>query len=225
MRGWSRVSDRSREVAIRTADYLLREMQQPEGGFSTSQDADSEGVEGKFFVWDWASLTAAVGEPVAEALRRRTARQLGRHERPVVARISGRDRRATRHRGASLRGRDRARADNVCWQRAEQRVPPAVDDKVIAGWNGLAIRALAVAGRALGVPTYVDAARHAAGFVWERMLDEEGRLQRSWRAGAAHVAGFLDDHALLGLGFLTLFETTGEVVWFERAALLGDRDP
>jgi len=212
--------DRYREVAIRTADYLVREMQQPDGGFSTSQDADSEGVEGKFFVWDWASLTAAVGEPVAEAFG---AEPRGNWEGtnvlwtpesfPAIAERHGIEEHAF---ADQIEG-----ARTALLAEREQRVAPAVDDKVIAAWNGLAIRALAVAGRALGVLTYIDAARDAAGFVWEHMLERDGQLQRSWRVGSAHVAGFLDDHALLGLGLLTLFETTGEVVWFERAALLG----
>jgi uncharacterized protein YyaL (SSP411 family) len=201
--------DRYREVAVRTADYLVREMQQVGGGFSTSQDADSEGVEGKFFVWDWGALVGIVGEPVARALG---ATLGGNWDGTNVLWMPSVDDRSLPEVAAERASLFAAR---------ELRVRPAVDDKVIAGWNGLAIRALVVAGRALEVPSYVQAASDAAMFVWGSMLDEEGRLLRSWRAGSAHVAGFLDDHALLGLGLLTLYETTGDVVWFERATLLG----
>ena len=205
--------ERYRAVAIRTADYLLREMQQPEGGFSTSQDADSEGVEGKFFVWDWDELVDVVGEPLARTLG---AVPEGNWDGVNVlwtpTRLEEIDDRSSR---GEL---DAARASLFAVR--EHRVHPATDDKVIAGWNGLAIRALAVAGRALGERSWVEAATDAASFVWSTMV-EDGRLLRSWRAGRARVPAFLDDHALLGLGVLTLFETTGEIIWYERALALG----
>jgi uncharacterized protein YyaL (SSP411 family) len=106
--------------------------------------------------------------------------------------------------------------------RRGSRVRPATDDKVVAAWNGLAIASLAIAGAALGERAFTDAAERCATFVWERMRDSDGRLQRSWRAGSGRVAGFADDYASVGLGFAMLYERTGRTVWLLRARALAD---
>jgi uncharacterized protein len=213
--------DRHRTVATRTLDYLLREMQHPEGGFYSSQDADSEGVEGKFFTWSWDELVEAVGQPVAEAFG---ATPSGNWEgtnvlwRPVsldaVAQEHGMDAETLREQLQD--------ATRVLFERREGRIRPDTDDKVLTAWNGLAIRAFAVAGRAFDQPRFVEAAERAAGFVWERLRDERGRLLRSWRDGRAEIPGFADDHAILCVALLTLYETTGDAAWFTRARALGD---
>jgi uncharacterized protein YyaL (SSP411 family) len=104
----------------------------------------------------------------------------------------------------------------------EERVHPAVDDKILTAWNALAIRAFAEAGRIFDDRTYVEAAVGCAAFVWDHLRDEDGRLLRSWREGAASVLGFADDHALLAGSFLTLYETTADVRWFVAARELCD---
>jgi uncharacterized protein YyaL (SSP411 family) len=102
-----------------------------------------------------------------------------------------------------------------------ERVQPSVDDKVVAAWNGLAIIGLATTGRAVRDPALIDAAVRCGAFVWDRMR-VNGRLQRAWRDGRVSGPAFLDDHALLALGMLTLFETTADVRWFDRALELAD---
>jgi uncharacterized protein YyaL (SSP411 family) len=210
-------ADRFRDAAERTIAYLLRELRLPGGAFATSQDADTEGEEGRFFTWRWDELVGIVGEEVARAFG---AEPSGNWEgtnvlwlpQPVDDPTLAAEMDAARDRLFAERG---------------HRTHPGVDDKIVTAWNGLAIRALAEAGRAFGVPAYVEAASLAAAFAWEHLRGPDGRLRRSWRDGAAGPDGFADDHALLGLGCLTLYETTGEVRWFEAArdlaSTLGDR--
>ncbi len=210
-----------RRVATSTLRYLLREMRQPEGGFSSSQDADSEGVEGRFFTWTWQELTAHVGEHVAACLG---ATPEGNWEgknvlwRPfapgVYAAEHGLD-------PASLEvevDAGRARLFEI----RERREHPGTDDKVVAAWNGLVIQALAEAGRVFDDPGFVRAAERCASFVLERLVDDRGRLRRSWRAGAVGPPAFADDHALVASACLTLYETTGDTRWFVAARSLGD---
>jgi len=214
-------NERYRSVAARTCDYLLREMRHPDGGFLSSQDADSEGVEGRFFVWPWDELVAAVGEPVASALG---ATPGGNWEgtnvlwmpHPLAGVADGY--------GVELAdlGHDVDAARSTLFALRERRVHPATDDKVLAGWNGLAISALAEAGRALDEPRYVEAAVRAAGFVLEELRDAVGRLLRSWRDGRVSGKAFADDHALMAEACLTLYETTFELRWFEQARALAD---
>jgi uncharacterized protein YyaL (SSP411 family) len=214
-------NDRYRRVAIGIGEWLLREMQQPDGGFSSSQDADSDGVEGAFFVWSWDELTAIVGETVAEALG---ASPQGSwddtnvlwYPRPIVAVA------AEHGVDADALSAEIDRGLGQLFEHRAKRNPPATDDKVVAAWNGLAIASLAVAGSAVGEPTFLDAAERCASFVWEHLRDGNGRLQRSWRAGTARVPGFADDHALVGLGFALLYERTGRTDWLLRARELGD---
>jgi hypothetical protein len=211
---------RFRDVAQRTAGYLLRELRTPDGGFMSSQDADSDGGEGRYYVWDYAELARTIGEQAAKTLG---ARPEGNWEGTNVLWLPRSIAEVARSWGldpaALERDIDEAR---LALQRARRARPaPALDDKVIAGWNGLAIRGLAVAGRAFDEPALIEAASDAATFVWDRMRTADGRLLRSWRAGrAASVPAFLDDHASLGLGFLTLYETLGDERWFDRAAEL-----
>jgi len=211
---------RHRDVAVRTADYLLRVLRSPEGAFMSSQDADSDGGEGRFYVWGFEELTRVIAERAAIALG---ARPEGNWEgtnvlwfpRPIDDVAAGLGVTAE----ALATDVDAARM-SLQRERLSRR-EPAIDDKIIAAWNGLAIQSLSIAGRAFGDPALIQAATVAATFVWDRMRTLEGRLLRSWRAGRASVPGFIDDHALIGLGFLTLFETTGDELWFERAAQLG----
>jgi uncharacterized protein YyaL (SSP411 family) len=212
---------RYRTVAERTAGYLMRDLQQPDGGFSSSQDADSEGVEGRFYVWSTDELISLVGAPVADALG---ATDVGNWEgtnvlwRPeAVEEVAG----VHAMSPVELEG-NVEQALGILRARRSDRQPPATDDKVITAWNGLAIRSLAIAGRSFDDPSLVAAAARCAVFVWNALRDH-GRLMRSWRAGrVGPVGGFLDDHALLGLGFLALYEATGGSEWFVRARALAE---
>jgi uncharacterized protein YyaL (SSP411 family) len=221
-RAWQVTRDEGhRRIAEETAEYLLREMQHPEGGFWSSQDADSEGVEGRFFTWTWEELSGLVGEPVARCLGARPGgnwegtnvlwRQTSLTE---IARDEGLDPDELRAELADARA--------LLFEVREARTHPATDDKVLAAWNGMAIRALAEAGRAFEVDAWVEAADRAAGFVLGHLRDDLGRLTRSWRGGVVGRAGFADDHALMALACLSLYETTFELRWFEAARELVD---
>jgi hypothetical protein len=196
-------------------------MRHADGGFFSSQDADSEGVEGRFFVWSWDELVSVGGEAVATALG---ATPSGNWEgtnvlwRPIALGALSEE----MDLDAAELERDVERARRELLERRRERPRPATDDKILAAWNGLAIAALAEAGRALAEPRYIEAAISAADFVLEALRDDRGRLVRSWRDGRAGRQGFADDHALLADACLVLYETTFELRWFEAARGLAD---
>jgi uncharacterized protein YyaL (SSP411 family) len=210
-----------RRVATETLRYLLREMRQPEGGLSSSQDADSEGVEGRFFAWTWDELTSHVSEHVAACLG---ASPEGNWEgtnvlwRPFspAAYAAEQDLDPAALEAEVETGRRRL------FELREQRVHPGTDDKVVTAWNALAVEALAESGRAFGEPAFVEAAERCAAFVLEGLRDDRGRLHRSWRAGTVGPPGFADDYALMASACLTLYETTGDTTWFVEAGSLAD---
>ncbi len=195
-------------VVRSTLDYLLREMRHPEGGFFSAQDADSEGVEGRFFVWPFDELAQRGVNEWFGALPQGNweGANILWHPQGVEA-------------ADASRPDDRVLRELFAIR--EQRVRPATDDKVLAAWNALAIRAFAEAGRVLREPRYVEAATAAGQFVLEQMRRPDGRLLRSWRDGRAGGPGFLDDHAGMALACLTLWETTAEAGWIEAALSLG----
>ena len=172
--------ERWRGVVEETCDYLLRELRLPDGGFASAQDADTDGVEGLTYTW-----TVEEGVP-AELL------EPFEHGRSII-------------RGA-LEPELRAR---LLAERAN-RPQPGLDDKAIASWNGLAIAALAEAGRLLRRADWIEAAEHAAEFVLGPLSDGDGRLRRSWRDGRTSGAGYLDDYANVAHGLLELHLATGE---------------
>jgi hypothetical protein len=208
-------------TARETIDYCLRDLRHPDGGLFCAEDADSEGVEGKFYLWTVAELRAALGaEEGAAAARAWGATEPGNfrgeaEEAPAGANIlhepQPRDALA-KALGAAPEALD-ARIER--WRAAllevrSRRVRPHRDDKVLAAWNGLMVSALARAGRALGEPRHLEAASAAADFVLSRMRRPDGRLLRTWRDGRAGAPGLLDDHAFLALGLLDLHEATGD---------------
>jgi uncharacterized protein YyaL (SSP411 family) len=217
--GWQvTANDRYRRVAEDTLDYLLRELRHSEGGFFSSQDADSEGEEGRFFAWTWNELVELAGEDVARAFGAEPGGNWedGRNVLWLPDVESAPDR--------EVRGQ--------LFEARRLRVKPATDDKVLAAWNGLAVTALAEAGRAFGEAPYVDAAAAAADFILANLRRQDGRLLRSWREGRSSGLGYLDDYALMAEACLTLYETTFDQRWFQQArsladamlALFGDRD-
>jgi uncharacterized protein len=202
--------DRYRRVATETLDYLLREMRHSEGGFFSSQDADSEGVEGKFFVWTWEELVDLIGPDLADAFG---ATPAGNWEGTNVLWLPD---------GSEPSGLDLSAARRALFEAREARVRPGTDDKVLTAWNAMAITALAEAGRAFEEPRFIEAAEDCGRFILENLRRADGRLLRSWREGVPGRAGFCDDHALLASACLTLFSTTGTVRWFREAVVLLD---
>ncbi|MEK9659236.1 MAG: thioredoxin domain-containing protein [Chloroflexota bacterium] len=215
-----------RAVAESTLDYLLREMRNPEGGFHASQDADSEGHEGLYYLWTREQVSAMLGEQDGALFCRvygvrspgsfegRSILHLPEPLRAVAAR-EGLSEAALDSRLAPLRERLRVAR--------EGRVHPATDDKAVTAWNAMALRGLAEAGGALGRADYVEAARSCALFILTHLRGEDGRLLRSWRDGRAEVGGFLEDHALTVTGLLALHAATLEHRWLWEAQALGER--
>ncbi|MER6832328.1 thioredoxin domain-containing protein [Streptosporangium sp. NPDC000563] len=203
-----------RRVALETADWLLAEMRTPEGGFASALDADSEGVEGKFYAWTREELREVLGEEDGLwAIELFEVTGTFEHGTSVLQLLAdpdpGEEERFARVRSALLAARSR-------------RVRPGRDDKVVAAWNGLAIAALAETGALFERPDLVEAAREAAMLVDELHVDGD-RLLRTSRDGRAGAnAGVLEDYGDLAEGLLTLYGVTGEVRWFHRAEALLD---
>ena len=181
---------RYREVAEETLEYMLRELRLPEGGFASAQDADTDGVEGLTFTW-----TADEGAP-SELLA------------------------PFEHGRSVLRGELDEELKGRLFALREQRPKPLRDDKAIAAWNGLALAALAEAGRRLRRADCIDAARAVAEFLLGPLSDERGRLHRSWRAGQARNPGYLEDYADVANGLYELHVATGELRWLQEAMRL-----
>jgi uncharacterized protein len=205
-------NERYARVARQTFDYLLREMRHPGGGFYSSQDADSEGMEGRFYVWSWDELISLVEEEVA---RFYGARLEGNWEGTNVLWIPNPDAEAPPD--AALEA-----ARKRLFEAREHRVRPGTDDKVLAGWNGLAISAFAEAGRVFSEPRYMDAAVAGGNFVLTKMRRGDGRLLRAWREGRVGVPAYLDDYALMAEACLTVYETTFDLRFFKDARRLAD---
>jgi uncharacterized protein len=201
-----------RRTAEETLDWALREMRAPEGGFYSALDADSEGVEGKFYVWTVAELRAALGADADAAIAWFGATERGNFEGTNIL----------ESRGPEPEDEQRARIRATLLAVRARRVRPGLDDKRLAAWNGLMIAALADAGAVLGRDDYLDGARAAASFVLDHMRAPDGRLLRTFNAGTAKLGAYLEDHAFLLEALLVLYEATFEERWFVEARALAD---
>ena len=226
LHGWLATNDSEyRLIVEETLDYVRREMTHPAGGFYSAQDADSEGAEGKFFVWSPDEIRAALGDPV---LARVALAYWGVDDGPnfedhsilfvprdpaTVAESLGLTQDAMM---ASL-----ARARQVLHAAREKRVHPGLDDKVLASWNGLMLAAFAEAAAVLGRADYLAAAVHNAEFLATQMV-RDGRLRRSWKDGQARITGYLEDHAMVGAGLLALYEATFDRKWLDESRRLAE---
>ncbi len=219
-----------RQIVEETLDYVLREMTSQEGAFYSTQDADSEGKEGKFFVWTVDEITRLLGPEDGRLFagyygvtQRGNWREGGqganilhvRRELDVVAGDLGVA--PERLREVVQRGRQ------LLFEARESRVHPGRDEKVLAEWNGLMLRAFAETGAALSRADYADAARRNAEFLLTKMRDHSAdsvRLFRTYKDGRAHLNGYLEDHAAVALGLLALYQVTFDLAHLQAAIAL-----
>jgi uncharacterized protein YyaL (SSP411 family) len=215
LHGWQALGhERYRRVCEETLDWMLGEMRGPEGGFYSALDADSEGVEGRFYVWTPAQIREVLGDGADAVIEFYGVSEAGNFEGANILNLPrGVDAPAPAGLAAARKALYEARA---------KRVWPGLDDKRLASWNALAIGALAEAGAVLGREDYLDAARRCAEFVLDSMSDDSGRLLRTYKDGDARLNAYLEDHAFLLEALLTLYESTFEARWFERARALAD---
>lgn len=215
-----------KQVVLETLDYVIREMHQPDGGFYSTQDADSEGEEGKFFVWDQDEIRRVLGSGDADLFchyydvtengnfehgksilnvpleLEETAIALGVEKSKLKACIEA--------------GRRKLFDDR------EGRVKPGRDEKIQANWNGLMISTLALASQVLERPDYLRVAESAARFVLGEMCDEKGLLLHTYKDGRARLRGYQDDYAFMIAALVDLYEVTFDAAWLERAEGLCD---
>jgi hypothetical protein len=208
LHGWQVSGDvRMRRVCCETLDWALREMRGPEGGFYAALDADSEGVEGKFYVWTVAELRAVLGPELApEAIAYFGATERGNFEHGSNV---------LEARGPEPERREEIRARLL--EARSERVRPGLDDKRLTSWNALMIAALADAGAVMERSDYLEAAVACAAFVTGELRDGEGRLLRTWKDGRGRIEAFLEDHAFLLEAMLVLYESTFDPRWYEQA--------
>ncbi len=214
-----------KNVVEETLDYVLREMTDPLGGFYSTQDADSEGEEGKFFVWTQDDLLDALQEEDALIFslsydvsgegnfEGKNVLHLTPHLDMVAAQV-----------GKPIEGVQESldRSRKILFEYREQRVKPGRDDKVLTGWNGLMLRSFAEAGAVLERPEYIEAAVKNGSFLLSTMWN--GReLLRSYKDGQARINGYLEDYAFLADGLLALYEATFDRKWLDTAKEMSDR--
>ncbi len=207
------------------ARWLVPHFEKPEGGFYSTEDADSEGVEGKFYTWTPAEVRSVLDPDAAEtfcAVYDITA--AGNFEQTNILNLPN-----TLAQQAQLLGRnpetlqaELATSRAQLFAHREQRVRPHLDDKVIVAWNGLIVDALARAGAVLGEGKYLAAAEQAVDFLLTRLRREDGRLLHTWRGGQAQLEAYLDDYTCLAQGLVSLYEATLQGRYLEQALALAE---
>ena len=214
-----------RRVAEETLDYVARDMRGPEGGFYSAEDADSEGEEGKFYVWTPRELREALGsEDASLAAAYWGVTERGNFEGRNVLHVPREPEEVAREVGLSPGelGRRVREIRRRLLEARGRRVRPGRDEKVLAAWNGLMLRSFAFAARVLRREDYLRIARENAAFLLGRLLSPEGRLLRSYRDGRARIAGYLEDYAMVADGLVSLYEATFETRWLREAISLAD---
>ena len=213
-----------RRIVEETLDYVAREMTAPEGGFYSTQDADSEGEEGKFFVWTPREIEAALsGEDARLFMQYYGVTQSGNFEGNTILHVARDEQEVADVTGVSLEHLRAAlkRGRETLFAAREQRVRPGRDEKILTSWNGLMLRSFAEAARHLARTDYLDVARKNADFLL-RELSSDGRLLRTYKDGRAHLNGYLEDYTFLADGLLALYEADFAPRWFREARRLLD---
>ena len=214
-----------RRIVEETLDYVAREMTDASGGFYSTQDADSEGVEGKFFVWSLEEITALLGADDARLVAAyydvtaagnfeeanilnvpRPAETVAKELKVPVERLTE----------AVERGR------KILFEAREKRIKPARDEKILAAWNGLMLESFAEASAVLEREDYRAVAENNARFILDK-LRRDGLLLHTYKDGHAKHLAFLDDYAFIASGFVTLYEATGNIEWMEEASAIVER--
>ncbi len=217
--------ERHAHVASEVFDYLCREMVDSAGGFHCSEDADSEGVEGKFYVWTPGEVIEVLGEVRGKRFCQvYDITDRGNFEGKNIPNLPrSLDEWADQWSIAleTLEGELGEDRDQLRLAR-EARVRPGRDDKVLTSWNSLAIKALAAGGAVLDCQAYIDAAERAADFIVSAMTRDNGRLLHAFRDGRAHLDAYLDDYAYTIEAYISLFEATGRARWIGRAVKLAE---
>jgi len=225
LHGWQELGhQRYRRVCEETLDWMLREMRGPEGGFYSALDADSEGEEGKFYVWTPAQIREVLAadpncinlttQQIVKLMQFWGVTEEGNFEGANVLHLA--------HGAEAPEPEGWVEARRALFETRSQRVWPGLDDKRLTSWNALAIGALADAGAVLGREDYLDAARACAAFLLEQLRDAEGNLLRTYKDGRAHLNAYLEDHAFLLEALPALYEATFESRWFSEARALAE---
>jgi uncharacterized protein YyaL (SSP411 family) len=209
-----------RTITEEILDYVMREMLDPQGGFYSTQDADSEGAEGKFFVWTPDEIRQVLGDAADVFMAAYGVTPDGNFEGKNILEFVG-----------DLKQRPAlAEARSKLFEAREQRVHPSRDEKVLTSWNGLMLAAFAEAAQALDrddgsralAASYRQVAERNAGFLLQELRQENGRLLHSWKDGEARFNGYLEDNAYLIEGLLEQYQATFDAQWFVAAQELAE---
>jgi len=212
-------------VVRETLDYVLRDMTDTAGGFYSTEDADSEGVEGKFYVWTPSEIAVVLREQAAETFCYvYDVSESGNFEGKNILNLPKTIEQCAQIRGVDVRllanelteGREKLFAER------KKRIHPGLDDKVLTSWNGLMIHALSRAGAALDEPRYIEAATQGADFVLAQLRRDDGRLLHTWRHGIAKLDAYLDDYAAMINALVSVYEATFDERWIDEAVGLAD---
>jgi uncharacterized protein YyaL (SSP411 family) len=223
LHGWQALGhERYRRVCEETLDWMLREMRGPEGGFYSALDADSEGEEGRFYVWTPAQIREVIGDDAGAVIEFYGVSEAGNFEGANILHLPGGAGRFSLGMREESAPAGLAEARQALYEARAKRVWPSLDDKRLTAWNALAIAALAEAGAVLGREDYLTAARECAEFVLGSLRDGDGHLLRTYKDGDARLNAYLEDHAFLLEALLTLYESSFEPHWFEAARDLAD---
>lgn len=213
-------------IAREIFDYVIEDLQSPEGGFYSTRDADSEGEEGKFYVWSRDEVMRVLGDNDGPLFcDYYDVSDVGNWEGHNILNVPRSAEKVAKLHKISVEELEQRLdlAKKKLFDVREKRVKPHLDDKVLSGWNGLMIASMAKGYRIFEEPRYRDAAAKAAKFVLTKMRDQDGRLLRTYRQGKKHTIGYLDDYAFMIEALLNLYETTFETKWLDYAEQLNSQ--
>ncbi len=221
---WQATKDN--EVSLATArsiEWVKREMTSPEGGFYSSLDADSEGHEGLFYLWTEAELDALLGDDAQLVKSFYGVTAAGNFEGKSILFVGDAPAVTASRTGIGIEEMHSRleRAQRILYEARAKRVWPGLDDKILAGWNGLMLRAIALAARVFDRSDWRDFALANASLLRDRML-RDGRVMRIYKNGEARIPGFLEDHASVALGFIAVYEMTFDEQWLRIARRIAD---